>query len=124
MGGTGITTYEIAAIEAFVDRTRLPDLPDVDAAAAARGRVAFERSGCDECHAGAAFVDGLPHRILDLEADTPTLRGIGATAPYFHDGSAADLEAILVRTDVGVMGDTSGLSRAEKDDLIAYLKSL
>jgi len=64
---------------------------------------------------------------------TPTLRGVADTAPYFHDGSVADLrEAVKYMAsggDRGVAGLDSnfvdrGLSDAEIDDIVAFLRSL
>jgi YVTN family beta-propeller protein len=51
--------------------------------------------------------------------DTPTLRGIFATPPYLHDGSAATLADAVDRIPFA-----SGLSAAEKADLVAYLETL
>ncbi len=62
----------------------------------------------------------------------PTLRNIGKTAPYFHDGSAATLEdAIAVMAGGGkknknlstLLADRK-LTDAEKADLVAFLKAL
>jgi mono/diheme cytochrome c family protein len=55
--------------------------------------------------------------------DTPTLRGIADSAPYFHDGSAATLHDVLENTR-GRMGDISSLSAQDEADLIEYLRSL
>lgn len=64
---------------------------------------------------------------------TPTLRDVAKSAPYFHDGSAATLEEAV---DIMVGGgkpnkylDTANLKKAkltpaQKEDLIAFLKSL
>lgn len=51
----------------------------------------------------------------------PILRGLACRAPYFHDGSAADLGAVLdfYRTRFGVV-----LKAEQKADLIAFLQSL
>jgi hypothetical protein len=59
----------------------------------------------------------------DIEAtDTPSLIGLAGSAPYFHDGSAATLEALLTdRGSVHGMGKTARLSEKQIDDLIAYL---
>ncbi|HEX4460931.1 MAG TPA: hypothetical protein VIA18_23285 [Polyangia bacterium] len=51
--------------------------------------------------------------------DTPTLRGIFATPPYFHDGSAATLDDVVARLSV-----SSALSAADQADLVAFLKTL
>lgn len=124
MGGIGISDSDLEAIQTFVDQQRLPDVPSGDAAAIARGAAVFVEASCDTCHSGTQFVDHLPHRVVDIAVDTPTLRGIRATAPYLHDGSAGSLEAVLLVSDAGLMGDTSGLSADQKADLLAYLRSL
>jgi YVTN family beta-propeller protein len=51
--------------------------------------------------------------------DTPTLRGIAATAPYFHDGSAATLRDVVDRLPA-----SQSLSSDDKDALVAYVKTL
>ncbi|MFI5289524.1 MAG: hypothetical protein ACHQ17_07735 [Polyangia bacterium] len=57
------------------------------------------------------------HTACDF--DTPTLRGIFDTAPYFHDGSAATLLDVLNRLPAA-----AGLSMQDKEDLVAYLQTL
>jgi cytochrome c peroxidase len=59
------------------------------------------------------------------EYDTPTLRGLYASAPYFHDGSAATLYETLARPSPGGEHDVRGvLTEAEIQDLIAFLMVL
>jgi len=55
------------------------------------------------------------------EFDTPTLRGIFATAPYLHDGSAQTLDDA-----VGIMLEVAkvDLSDSDRADLVAYLMTL
>ena len=50
---------------------------------------------------------------------TPTLRGLFASAPYFHDGSAATLRDVVDRLPF-----TSNLADADKNDLVAFLQTL
>jgi cytochrome c peroxidase len=57
------------------------------------------------------------HSACDF--DTPTLRGVFATAPYFHDGSAATLRDVIDRLPA-----SQALSSDDKDALIAYVKTL
>jgi cytochrome c peroxidase len=57
------------------------------------------------------------HSACDF--DTPTLRGIFATAPYFHDGSAATLRDVVDRLPF-----TQQLGDADRDALVAYVKTL
>ena len=52
------------------------------------------------------------------------LRGISASGPYFHDGSAPDLREVVLRSRDGNMGNPSLLTDHETDALIAYLESL
>jgi cytochrome c peroxidase len=51
----------------------------------------------------------------------PILRGLSSRAPYFHNGSAADLGAAIdfynTRFDIGI-------TAAEKADLVAFLGAL
>jgi cytochrome c peroxidase len=51
----------------------------------------------------------------------PTLRGLSARAPYFHNGIAATLRDV-VRHDDEVQG--FGFTQAEEDDLVAFLEAL
>lgn len=53
------------------------------------------------------------------EFDTPGLRGIFATAPYFHDGSARTLSDVVRR-----LAFSAELSGSEQADLVAYLETL
>ena len=105
------------------------------------------------CHAGFNFTDEGYHNIgvgmdkpnPDLgrynvtkkEQDkgafkTPTLRNIAASAPYFHDGSAKTLEAVIEYYDKGGIKNPSlskemkplNLTAQERADLAAFLKSL
>jgi cytochrome c peroxidase len=52
---------------------------------------------------------------------TTPLRALWQHAPYFHDGSAADLLAVV--NHYNEQFDLN-LSEAQKADLVAYLKSL
>ncbi len=65
--------------------------------------------------------DGNPRTACDF--DTPALRGLWDSAPYFHDGSAATLGDVLTQTR-GTMGDISGLTSDDLLALVEYLKSL
>jgi hypothetical protein len=51
----------------------------------------------------------------------PILRGLAARAPYFHNGSAANLEAVV---DFYNARFNIALSQREKSDLVAFLKAL
>jgi cytochrome c peroxidase len=62
-------------------------------------------------------VVGKMHSACDF--DTPSLRGIFATAPYFHDGSAATLRDVVDRLPF-----TQMLGSDDRDALVAYVKTL
>jgi cytochrome c peroxidase len=51
----------------------------------------------------------------------PVLRGLAARAPYFHNGSAKDLQAVIEFYDTRFR---IGLTQQEKNDLIAFLRTL
>lgn len=59
------------------------------------GAEAFVEAGCERCHAGSSFSDGLSHDVGAGAMQTPRLLGALYRAPYFHDGCAERLEATL-----------------------------
>ncbi|MFT5683250.1 MAG: cytochrome c553, partial [Myxococcota bacterium] len=126
MGGVALNTNDLGRLEDFIAQLRRVRLPEaVDAEAVARGAVLFERAGCGDCHVGETLSDGAHYGILDdVAANTPTLRGVVSTAPYFHDGSAETLGEVLVASDAGLMGSTGGFTEGERGDLVAYLETL
>src|SRR5256885_6558384 len=68
---------------------------------------------------GRALISG---KFADIgKFKVPILRGLAARAPYFHNGSAADLGAVIdfynERFGAGIVG-------TEKEDLIAFLRTL
>lgn len=127
MGGIGLTPSESSQIDAFVNATRYPDVRrgGDNGDLVSLGRQVFADAGCATCHNGALFTDNAAHVVIGAAAtQTPTLRGISASAPYFHDGSAPDLRAVVEMARSGAMGDTSALTAGETDALVAYLESL
>jgi cytochrome c peroxidase len=68
---------------------------------------------------GRGLVTG---HFIDLgKTKGPVLRGLAARAPYFHNGSAPDLGAVI---DFYNARFGLGLSAAERSDLIAFLGAL
>lgn len=79
---------------------------------------------------------GLARHTLDRRDDgrfrVPTLRNIAVTAPYMHDGSLPDLEAVIRHYETGGRRHPAQdervrrfrLSGEERQDLIAFLESL
>ena len=100
-----------------------------DPEAVARGRELFANDAlaCDTCHAGTKYTDGQQYPLYGrMDAnDTPSLVGLAHTAPYYHDGSAEDLRALLTdKGNVHDMADLSSLSERDVADLSAYLRTL
>ena len=109
-----------------------------------RGRRLFRNeAGCASCHQAPNFTDvlsgprhtrpvlhdpdevgtepGYAARSATGKYRTTPLRGLWQHAPYFHDGSAADLLAVVNHYDqqFGL-----NLSEPQKADLVEFLKSL
>jgi mono/diheme cytochrome c family protein len=130
LGGHGISPTEAKQLAAYLESLPAPRTPTKrDEAAVARGAKIFvnDMVGCVSCHGGENLADGRQHPLShDIEAtDTPSLIGLSQSAPYFHDGSAATLEALLTdRGSVHGMGRTSKLGQRQIADLVAYLESL
>jgi cytochrome c553 len=130
LGGGGLSVAEIQQLEAFLQSLPQPTPPSVDDRdAIARGQQLFDsdETGCRACHDGPQLADGVQHDLATNigNVDTPSLIGLAHSAPYYHDGSARTLRALL--TDKGSihdMGETAHLSAPQLGDLIAYLESL
>ena len=60
---------------------------------------------------------------IQTSFDTPSLEFIGGTAPYFHDGRYATLEALLADPESS-MGHSASLPAEDRAALAAYLRSL
>jgi cytochrome c peroxidase len=129
MGGDGLSDADAADIEAFVNSIRGVDLPLKGATdpEIELGRTIFFRPdvACGTCHGGALYSDLALHDLLGLSGvKTPSLIGVAATAPYFHDGSAQTLRDVLLRSRTGAMGNTGSLSDTELDALARFLETL
>lgn len=130
LGGAGLAPADAEALAAFLltlDRPRAPT--PRDPAAVARGRALFRSKelGCASCHGGARLTDNERYDFAaDLErVDTPSLIGLASSAPYYHDGSAATLRAVLLENGtVHGMGKLAALDGRQVNDLIAYLMTL
>jgi len=106
-------------------------LPAKATAAELRGERLFHgKAKCIQCHSGPSFVDDYLH---DLQVErfytgrpegpikTFPLRGIKDSPPYLHDGRCPTLhDAVEFFNLIFELG----LTREEKDDLVAYLLCL
>ncbi len=95
-----------------------------------RGQALFETpfaglggQACASCHIpGALFTDGRVHDVgSGGRFKTPTLLNSADSAPYFHDGRAADFAAVVAHFDqrFGL-----GLTGRDRGDLVAYLQAI
>ena len=127
LGGFGLSEQQQADLIAYLRVMPRPRTPTVDRDAVRRGRQAFTMLGCDSCHEGAALADSSTYDFASSlpQVNTPSLIGVSLSAPYFHDGSAATLRAVLLENGtIHGMSDVAELTPARIDDLVAYLNSL
>ncbi len=131
--GGGLPKPEADALLAYIGSMQPPTTRAQDRAKVARGKDVFSSrdTGCATCHLGdGTFTDHAAHDVGSKAKadsapsfDTPSLKFVGGTAPYFHDGRYPSLHALLVEAD-GQMGHTGQLSKDDMDALEAYLRSL
>ena len=121
-----------------------PPARSIDHRRAQRGRELFRHeAGCGSCHQGRTFTDVLSgpdpavpvlHDPAEVGTDpryarrsatkqyrTTPLRGLLQHAPYFHDGSAPDLPAVVEHYNQHF---ELNLTAEQKADLVEYLKTL
>ena len=139
---TGLSE-DLDAMAAYVESLdRVPDSPYRNADGglsrmAQAGKAIYESLDCSDCHSGPEFTDSalnVHHDVGTISMlsgnrldgplpgfDTPTLKGVWNTPPYFHDGSAKNLHQTL---DVVGHGNAQGLTATEKDQLVRYMLEL
>ncbi len=141
-GTIDAVSSKLPALQAYQLSIKAPAPPagSFDAAAAERGKAVFEGAGkCSTCHSGDKFTDAnsVLHPPGDsvAEPETPSyasrsatklyrttpLRGLWQHAPYFHDGSAPTLDAVVATYNTK---RSLGLNAGQMADLVQYLKSL
>ncbi len=127
LGGFGLDKPQTEALAAYVEQMPAARTPTREVAQVSRGKQLFDAEGCRTCHDGPNYTDQETHKFTGTleKSDTPSLRGVAMSAPYFHDGSAATLEALLRdRGAVHGMGDTAKLTDGQVADLTAFLETL
>lgn len=105
--------------------------PSISTPAELRGEQVFHGKGqCVKCHSGPAFTDDYMH---DLQVErfyagrpegpikTFALRGIKDSPPYLHDGRCPTLHDSVELFNLVL---ELGLTREEKEDLVAFLLCL
>jgi len=144
-GPDDLISAKLPALQAYELSLKAPAPPvgSFDASAAARGRLVFDGAGrCASCHSGATFTDanarlhsaasvvsepepaGAPSyasRSATKQYRTAPLKGLWQHAPYFHNGTAPTLEAVVRTYNTRL---SLGLTASQVGDLTEYLKSL
>jgi mono/diheme cytochrome c family protein len=144
-GSEDLVTSKLPALRDYQLSLLAPPPPagSFDAAAAERGRTLFHgKATCATCHSGPTFTDAnvrlhAPSEVVsEPEPDgapsyasrtatkmyrTTPLRGIWQHPPYFHNGTAPTLQAVVETYNTK---KSLGLTAAEMEDLVHYLKSL
>ena len=139
-----LVTPKLPALLAYQLSLHPPAAPQdsFDPVAAARGKQIFRNDArCVTCHTGPALTDvrsgdSIPflHAPSEVGTDpmyaertatkkyrTTPLRALFQHAPYFHDGSARDLPAVVEHYNRQL---SLNLTPAQKADLVEFLKSL
>jgi DNA-binding beta-propeller fold protein YncE len=133
LGGNGIASTDAKDLKAYLE-----SLPNVRAnqettmaaiTSQKRGQKIFNNKnvGCRSCHSGKNYSDGKSYEFSDdiAKVNTPSLLGLAASAPYYHDGSATSLrDLVLENGSVHGMGRLDSLKNQEVDDLVAFLETL
>lgn len=104
-----------------------------------RGQVIFMSANaqCGKCHVpDPEYTDRIAYSfspklaaLPGFEEDpratfkTPSLRFVGGTAPYFHDGRYSTLEGLIDQNN-DRMGKTNSLNKDERAALVAFLRTL
>jgi hypothetical protein len=144
-GTDDLVSDKLPALQEYQLSIDAPAPPEgsFDADAAARGEKVFSGRGkCASCHSGPLLTDantrlhdasevvsepepgGAPSyaaRTATKQYRTTPLHGVWQHPPYFHNGSAATLDAVVKRYNDR---KSLGLTSNERGDLVEYLKSL
>ncbi len=144
-GTDDLITAKLPALQAYQLSLAAPPPPagSFDAVAAERGKLVFNNAGkCVTCHSGDKFTDAnsrlhppadavsepepnsapsYASRSATKQYRTAPLKGLWQHAPYFHNGTAPTLEAVVQTYNTK---QSLGLTATQIADLAQYLKSL
>ncbi len=130
--GDGVAPGERAALLRYIATLAGPIVhAGAPAETLGRGQAVFLTAGCASCHAAeGSWTDGQRHQVSSRAAadavaafDTPSLRFVGGTAPYFHDGRYSTLHELLTRSD-GPMGAARTMPAEDLDALETFVRFL
>jgi YVTN family beta-propeller protein len=145
----GGQSQDLDALAKYVlEGIRVPNAPQQNSDAVARGRTVFQQMNCVACHVGSHWTNSSLHDavgsfpVLDVEVrlslqnvgtfnassdvlgahgfDVQTLLGLHSSAPYLHDGSAPTLADVLENPSHA----KANLLVQQKTDLVAFLESI
>jgi len=143
-----LVTAKLPALQTYQLAIQAPTPPagSFDQAAAARGKILFSgKAKCATCHVPPLFTEpgwnmhtpaeiGLTAPNDDFQSNrspdgryrTAPLKGLWTHTKggFFHDGRFATLLDVVNHYNVNLPGGPLGLTTAEKNDLIEYLKSI
>lgn len=96
---------------------------------ALKGERLFQKAGCAGCHSGSHYTDQQKHDVgtgtdedNDSRYDVPSLVEAWRTAPYLHDGRAAQIRDVFTTFNPEDRhGRTSDLSEEELSQLETYV---
>ncbi len=133
LGGGRLHQEEIDALAKYLESMPAPPRRAVPESAVAHGMRVFLDKGCGDCHVGGTGSDNRGH---DLDAapadagaprrthfDTPSLRSVSLSGPYFHDGRYRSLTELLADPN-SRMGATASLTGEERVAVQAFLEAL
>ena len=144
-GTDDLISAKLPSLQAYQLSIGAPPPPagSFDAVAAERGKLVFNTAGkCATCHSGATFTDanlrlhppgdavsepepgGAPSyasRSATKQYRSAPLKGLWQHPPYFHNGTAPTLEAVVQTYNTKL---ALALTSAQMSDLVHYLKSL
>ncbi|NUO49819.1 MAG: hypothetical protein HOV80_13270 [Polyangiaceae bacterium] len=119
--GQGLSEADLHSLARYIEAIPAPPARAAGEHSAS-GREIFFATGCGTCHTDGTGTDRELHRLERSDnVDTPSLKSVSMTAPYFHDGRYRTLDALLVHSEMGSM---QKLDTERKAQLLEYLESL
>jgi len=131
-GHLELSDADVESLVAFI--ATLPPAPGIrtarevaDSPEVTRGRAAFLRHGCSQCHQPDRYMSPLSFDVgLHDEAgrryfNPPSLRGVSQRGPFFHDNRAGTLLDVLLEQN---HAGAAAMSESEARDVVEFLRTL
>lgn len=127
---------ELDALAVYMAMLEIPPSPyATERETISRGEALFNTLECQSCHPPPLYTDLQLHDVgtgdpakeknshgRGTNFDTPSLRALWLTAPYFHNGSAGSLVDVLRSGNEHNVA--AGLSAGDMHDLVTFLRAL